>query len=89
MKGIKNCGLVRVDVTSLEEVCPWGWGGVPLFLLPDADVELLSATSPAPCLPALPPCSPEAQLNALLYKSFCGVVSLHSRRTLIRHPTTS
>jgi hypothetical protein len=37
----------------------------------------------------LPPCSPEAQLNALLYKSFCGVVSLHSRRTLIRHPTTS
>ena len=64
---IKLCVLVEVGVALLEEVWHWGWwalrcqepkhGQLVLSLLAacrsgDLDVEL-SATSPAPCLPAI------------------------------------
>ena len=57
---IRTCGLVGIGVALSEEVCHWGWvlrfqklKASPMAdsLPADQDVEL-SATFPAPCLPA-------------------------------------
>ena len=60
----RRCGLVEVGMALFEEELLWGWAlrsqklkPIVLSLLPaDPDVEI-SASSPAPCLPAWLPCS--------------------------------
>ena len=63
LTGVRRCGLIRVDVALLEELCHWmlDFGVSDTQARPsdspsscclwDLDVEL-SATSPAACLPA-------------------------------------